>query len=221
MLGAQTGVNLRFADGNDHLRVAGAYYDFLNVTGRLNAPDSVLLNYTAPAFVQNGNTMFDIANSTTASGVNLFALAAHFRIADLALRYDHDISRYSLGLSAEASRNIGYDLPQIEALTGQPFSSKQDQGYVAEVSFGDPNVDRWGRWRAALGYRYVQSDAVLDAWTDADFHEGGTNALGYYFWASVGLAPSTWVRLRYMSANEINGPRYGLDIVQLDVNTRF
>jgi hypothetical protein len=35
------------------------------------------------------------------------------------------------------------------------------------------------------------------------------------------VAKNTWLRLRYLSANEIDGPRYGLDILQLDVNARF
>jgi hypothetical protein len=86
---------------------------------------------------------------------------------------------------------------------------------------GDPVVDSFARWRAAIGYRHVMRDAVLDAWTDADFHEGGTNATGYYAWTSFGIAKNTWVRLRYMSANEIDGARYGLDIWQLDLNARF
>ena len=68
---------------------------------------------------------------------------------------------------------------------------------------------------------YVKRDAVLDAWTDADFHEGGTNTKGYYVWSSFGIAKNTWVRLRYLSANEIDGARYGLDVWQLDLNARF
>jgi hypothetical protein len=221
MLGAQLGTNLRFGDGADHVRFAAAYYDFLNVTGQKNAPDSIALNYTAPAFVQWGNTVYDISNSTTDPTVNLFALAARFQIADLALNYEHNFPRYSLALSGEAVRNVGYHMAQIETLTGQPISSAQDKGYVGEVSFGDPVVDHFGLWRVALGYRYAQADAVLDAWTDADFHGGSTNSLGYYFWGSLGLTRNTWVRLRYLSANEIVGPRYGQDIVQLDVNARF
>jgi hypothetical protein len=82
-------------------------------------------------------------------------------------------------------------------------------------------VEEFGRWRAAVGYRYVKRDAVIDAWTDADFHGGGTNAAGYYVWTQFGLAKNAWIRARYMSANEIDGPRYGLDIFQLDVNARF
>ncbi len=220
MLGAQLGTNLRFNDGSDHIRLAGAYYDFLKVTGRQNQPFSTLLNYTAPPFVQWGNTVFDILNTTDTTS-NLFGLAAHFRVADVAASFDHTFGSYTATISAEAARNLGYNLTTVEALSGQTFSSSQDKGYVGEVSFGNPTVDQFGRWRAAVGYRYVQADAVLDAWTDADFHGGSTNADGYYFWGSLGLTRNTWVRVRYLSANEIVGPRYGLDIWQLDFNARF
>jgi len=222
LLGAQLGSYLRWDDGNQRLRLGAAYYDFLHITGEKNAPDSTLLNYTAPAFIRYGNTVYDISNSTTDPTVNLFALAAHFRIADLAATYQLGFHRYSLGLTGEAVRNIGFNVDQVEALTGQPLTGSHDKGYVGEISFGDPAVAAFNQWRAALGYRYVQTDAVLDAWTDADFHEGGTNTEGYYLWAQYGVAKNTWLRLRYMSGNEISGPpRYGLDLVQFDVNTRF
>jgi hypothetical protein len=220
MLGAQFGSALRFGS-DDHLTAAVAYYDFLKVTGVQNPPYSTQFNFTAPAFVQWGNTMFNIANDPTDTTVNLFGLAAHFREADVAAQYDHQFGRYSLALTGEAARNIGYNLQTVELLSGQTFGSPQDKGYVGEVSFGDPTVDAFGRWRAAVGYRYAQADAVLDAWTDADFHGGSTNAEGYYLWASYGFTHNVWARLRYMSANEITGPRYGLDIFQLDFNARF
>jgi Putative porin len=221
MLGAQVGTNLRFNDGQDHLRLAAAYYDFLKVTGQSNTPDSTLLNYTAPAFVQFGNTMFSIANSTTDPSAFLYALAAHFRIADLAANYEHNFGRYSFALTGEAVRNIGYNLGDVEALSGTIFPHSENHGYVGEVSIGNPVVDRFGQWRLAVGYRYVQPDAVLDAWTDADAHGGGTNAAGYYVWSTFGLTKNTWLRVRYYSMNEIVGPRYGLDTLQLDVNARF
>lgn len=222
LVGAQVGTNLRWADGAQHLRFGVAYYDFLHVTGKQNTPDSTLLNYTAPAFIRYGNSVFDISSSTTDNTVNLLALAAHFRLADVAANYDLKFNRYSVALTGEAVRNIGYNLAEVEALSNQTWRHPQNKGYVGEVSFGDPIVDRFANWRAAVGYRYVQRDAVIDAWTDADFHEGGTNAAGYYVWASFGLVKNTWLRLRYMSANEIDGPpRYGLDIWQVDINARF
>ncbi len=221
LTGAQLGTNLRWGGGADHLRLAAAYYDFRHVTGQQNAPDSTLLNYTAPAFIRFGNSVFDISNSTTDNTVNLFALAAKFRLADVAASYEHDFGGHSFALTAEAVRNVGYKRAEVEALTGQTMPAKEDTGYVGELSFGHPTVDRPGFWRVAFGYRYVKRDAVLDAWTDADFHEGGTNAAGYYVWTSLAIAHNAWVRLRYLSANEIDGPRYGLDIVQLDISTRF
>jgi hypothetical protein len=223
MAGAQLGTNLRWADGAQHLRIGIAYYDFMHVTGEENTPDSTLLNYTAPAFIRFGNSVFDIANSTEPAGsVNLFALAAHFRLVDVAANYELKFHRYSLALTADAVRNIGYNEAQVEELTGQTMPSAENKGYVGEVSFGDPVPDDgFGKWRAAIGYRYVKRDAVIDAWTDADFHEGGTNAEGYYLWTSMGIVKNVWVRLRYLSGNEIDGPRYGVDIWQLDLNARF
>jgi hypothetical protein len=222
LAGAQLGANLRWADGAEHLRIAAAYYDFLHVTGVENpVPGSVAFNYTAPAFIRYGNTYFNIANSSDNSAF-LYALASHFRIADLAASYELMLGgRYTLGITADAVRNIGYRRADIEALTGQPQLKDENKGYVGEVSFGDPVVNRLGRWRARVGYRYVDSNAVLDAWTDADFHEGGTNARGYYIWGDFGVANDMWVRVRYFSANEVDGLKYSLDIVQVDLTTRF
>ena len=223
LVGGQIGTNLRFNDGADHLRAGLAYYDFLHVTGVLNsqtAPGAT--NFTAPTFVQSGNTMFNIANNPINTEDQLWALAAHFRIVDVTANFEHNFTpNYSLAITGEAVRNIGYNMTQVEALTLQKYSANENKGYVGEVSFGTPVVDRFGAWRTAVGYRYVRADAVLDAWTDADFHEGGTNTLGYYFWTSFGITKNTWLRVRYMSGNEIDGPRYGLDILQVDLNARF
>ena len=223
LVGGQIGTNLRFNGGADHIRFAGAYYDFLHVTGRMNDVDSTLLNYTAPAFLRQGNSVYDISNVRDIDPtVNLFALAAHFRLVDIAANYEHTFPGYSLAVTGEGVRNIGYNQSDVEALTHQKVTSPQNKGYVGEVSFGRPVVDRFAAWRVAVGYRYVKADAVLDAWTDADFHEGGTNTQGYYFWTTFGVAKNTWLRLRYMSGNEIDGSaRYGDDILQLDVNARF
>jgi hypothetical protein len=222
LLGAQLGTDFRWGDRRERrLRIAAAYYDFLHVTGRRNAPDSTLLNYTAPSFVRYGNTVYDISNSTTDTTINLFGLASQFRLVDISLNAEVSFERYMAAITAEVVRNIGYKLASVQSLTGQAMPSKEDTGYVGEVSFGDPKVDRAGKWRARVGYRYVKRDAVLDAWTDTDFHGGGTNAIGYYVWTEFGLARDLWTRLRYLSANEVDGPNYGFDMVQLDLNARF
>jgi len=225
LVGGQLGADLRWSDGDSHLTAGLAYYDFLHVTGVLNpSGEPGLYNYTAPAFIRYGNTVFDISNNITDPTVNLFALASKFRLVDAAVSYEQRFHRYSVGLMAEAVKNVGYRRNQVNALSSQlvpAAPSDENNGYVAEVSFGDPQVLQAYRWRARLGYRYVKRDALIDAWTDADFHEGGTNAAGYYLWTDFGVANNTWFRVRYLSANEIDGPRYGLDVLQVDLNARF
>jgi hypothetical protein len=224
---AQLGTRLLWGD-RQRLRLAAAYYDFVHVTGRANPPDLTIYNYTAPAFIRYGNTVFNIANSTTNPNLGLYALAAEFRIANITAQYEIPVSRYLLTFTGDAVKNIGYDATDILALTGQ-YVPPKTKGYVGEVSFGDADVNDWGRWRARVGYRYVQRDAVLDSLTDADFHQGGTNAAGYYIWGELGLTRNTWMRVRYLSGNEIDAAQaatggllhYGLDIVQVDFSSRF
>lgn len=221
MAGGQLGINLPWADSTQRLRFAGAFYDFFDIEGRRNTPDSTLLNYTAPAFVRNGNSMFDISNSTTDPTVNLYALASKFRLINLSAAYQLEIGSHEFFVDADVVRNVGYRKSIVDALTGQIAPRSENVGFVGDLGFGDPVISRLGDWRARIGYRYVRSDAVIDAWTDADFHEGGTNVAGYFIWGELGLGHNVWTRVRYMSGNEIDGPRYGLDIVQLDVSTRF
>jgi len=82
MVGSQLGSVIRFND-TQRLRVAAAFYDYFNVTGRLNPADEPgLYNYTAPQFMRWGNTVFNIANSPTGT-TQLFAYASKFRLVDL------------------------------------------------------------------------------------------------------------------------------------------
>jgi Putative porin len=219
LVGAQLGANLRWGEGQ-HLRFSGAFYDYFNVTGRLNPPgDSGIYNYTAPVFLRQGNTYFDISNSTDPT-VNLFALAAKYRLANVNASYELGVGRYMLGVTADAVRNLGYKTAEVSANYGQ-YVAPRTKGYQAEISFGYPTTLTAGSWRGVIGYRYLQRDAVIDAYTDSDFHFGGTDATGYYIVTDYGLANRVWMRLRYLSSNAIDGPTLGIDTLQLDLNTRF
>jgi Putative porin len=219
LVGAQLGTTLHFA-GDQRLTVAGAYYDFIRIEGEPNTVlNSTVENFTAPDFVRHGNSMFDISDSSDPT-VNLFALASRFRVVNVAANYGVPVGRYTFEVNADAARNIGFNQQEILARTGLNIVPRIN-GYVGDLSFGDPSIFEAWRWRLVFGYRYVQRDAVVDALTDADFHEGGTDAQGYYIWASLGLAPNVWTRLRYLSGNEIDPPRYHVDIIQWDLSTRF
>jgi hypothetical protein len=218
LLGAQLGANLRFGD-DQRLRIGAALYDFRNVQGRQNTLDSNLLDYTAPQFLRIGNTLFDIRNDNDVT-TNLFALASKYRLVNLSATYDVPFGRYSLGAALDAVKNIGFKSSDVFALTGAKVAART-KGYQAELSFGYPKVTGAGAWRGLLGYRYVERDAVLDAFTDSDFHGGGTDASGFYLIGDYGLSNRVWMRLRYQSGNEIDGAPLGVDTVQLDLNTQF
>jgi hypothetical protein len=220
MLGGQLGTDLHFED-ESRLRLAAAYYDYIHIVGVPNTLDSTVNNWSAPAFVQKGNTMFDIANPLVPNSSNLFALASNFRIVDLIAIGDLQVStRYALGLTLEALRNVGFNTAQVEERVGS-YVAPRTNGYLGNVSFGTSTPPAFGNWRAYLGYRYLQRDAVLDAFNDEDFHLGGTDAKGYTVMFDFSFNPHVWMRMKYMSANEIDGPPLGIDVWQLDVNTSF
>jgi len=219
LFGGQLGFEWKSAGGNK-LRFAAAYYDYQNITGRLNDPDSTLLDFTAPQFMQKGNTLFDIRNDLDPS-TNLFALAADYKLADATASFDWRLSPgYRVSLTGDYVRNVGYKQADVLARTGFVVPPRTN-GYLAELNFGTADAARPHGWHAFLGYRYVERDAVLDAFTDSDFHLGGTDAKGYYVGGDFAFTPRTFLRLRYLSANEIDGPPLGIDVLQLDINAQF
>jgi hypothetical protein len=219
LYGAQAGLNWQFED-RSRLRAAVAYYAFDNVAGQRNTLDSTLLDYTASKWLQKGNTLFDIRNDTDPT-TNLFALAADYEVADVFVGYDRPFSNGTeLSLQANYVRNVGYDEDAVAQRTGFAIPARVN-GYQFELAYGHPRVDTAGAWRASLRYRYLERDAVLDAFTDSDFHLGGTDAQGYQLRGDYGLARNVHLTLRYLSANEIDGPPLGIDVFMLDLNAGF
>jgi hypothetical protein len=62
---------------------------------------------------------------------------------------------------------------------------------------------------------------VIDAFADSDFGLGGTNLKGYFIGANFALGPNVWASARWMSANQITGAPYAVDIIQVDLNAKF
>ena len=219
LYGAQLGTDWRF-DGGSRVRFGVAYYYFSNIAGQRNTLDSTLLDYTAPQFLQTGNTLFDIRNNT-ANNSNLFALASDYHLLDGSVAMDWQVSPdYRVSLVGEYVKNIGYNRATMLARSGID-TDPRDTGYLAELSFGAVQMARPGAWRVSMGYRYIEPDATLDAFADSDFHLGGTNAKGYIITADVSLTERVFGRLRYLSANEIDGQQLGIDVLQLDLNATF
>ena len=66
LFGGQLGFDWKFAGGS-RVRFGVAYYQYENIVGQRNALGSDLLDFTAPQFLQKGNTLFDIRNDVDPS----------------------------------------------------------------------------------------------------------------------------------------------------------
>ncbi len=94
-------------------------------------------------------------------------------------------------------------------------------GYMGRILLGTEKTKSIGQWNLFAGYRYLESDAVLDALTDSDFHLGGTNAKGYFVGGRYGLFDGVSLGGRWMSANQVSGEPFAIDVLQIDLQAAF
>ena len=201
-------------------RIASAYYQFRNIVGVRNAIDSQLSDFTAPALLGRGNTLYDIRNDLDPD-TNLFALASDFEIADVTTQIDFGVFGPNLlRLKLDYLENRGFDPLAVAQLVGQPVEERTT-GRQIELSVGRPRIAERGDWRTFAAYRYLERDAVLDAFTDSDFGLGGTDTEGYILGFDIGITRNAWFTTKILSSNEIDGPPLSIDVLQLDLNARF
>lgn len=96
-----------------------------------------------------------------------------------------------------------------------------NMGFLVRMMVGTRKPRKWGEWNFTGDYRYLESDAVLDSFTDSDFHLGGTNTKGYSIGGTFGLFNGTSIGARWMSATEVTGRPLGIDVFQLDLIGEF
>lgn len=224
------------------------YHDFDNVEGELSDPyvpltprDAGSTDDLRPPFAQKGNTYMALRNITpdplnnfgTANQFQYFGLATPFQIVNYNARFDlHHWEPYQISLLGEYAMNVGFDEDRLNALAVnnrgpvKPDGSPGDYegGNIAwnvAVQFGKPVLERLGDWHTNIGYRYIESDAVVDGFNVSDFGLGGTNMEGFTVGTTVAITDRVNFELRWMSASEIVGPPLRSDIFFFDFNTSF
>ena len=250
LYGGQIGTDWKI-NQDFNFKVATAFYYFQNIQGQVSnlyipvsSQDAGSTDASRPAFAQRGNTYIalrNIDNSTSANNFGAinqwqyFGLATPFHelAATARLDYNH-FEPFQLSLIGEFVNNLAFNRNAI--LNNGPASL---QGPVNNLSNGSGtfqggntawNVNfqagtvaltKLGDWNAGIGYRYVESDAIVDGFCDSDFGGGGTNLKGYTLYGRYALSPRVWLGLRWMSATSIAGPTYKDDTIQLDFNAKF
>lgn len=195
-------------------------YDYRNIAGERNDFDLTTRDETAPKFRQKGNSLFDIRNDNDPNTA-LWALAPNYKVLNVNAAVDYQLyNPVHLVVSADYVKNIGFDQNAIRTRTGLSLDP-EDSGYMIRATLGSPEILLNGDWQLSLAYRYLEADAVLDAFTDSDFHLGGTNNKGFILGAQYGLSRNTWVNARWLSSREIRGLPLSINTMQVFFNARF
>jgi len=208
-------------------KAALGFYDYENTVGIPNSEVGDTTNdFTAPQFQQKGNTLMAISRDTSGAPTK-FAYASEFKELNLTGSLDIGIwDPVHVVLLVDYVNNLGFDKQEVDARasTGLPVPAdvkKMTTGYQLALTLGYPKIQESGDWSASLAYKYLESDAVMDAFTDSDFHLGGTDAKGWVFGVEYGVARNVWLSTRWLTANEINGPPLAIDVFQFNVNAKF
>lgn len=195
-------------------------YDYRNIAGELNDFGLTTRDETATKFRQKGNTLFDIQNDNDANTA-LWALASDYRVLNLSAAVDYQLyNPVHLIVAADYVKNIGFDQGKVRNRTGLSVDP-EDTGYMLKATLGSPEILLNGDWQLSLAYRYLEADAVLDAFTDSDFHLGGTNNKGFILGAQYGLSRNTWLTARWLSSREIKGLPLNINTLQVYFNAKF
>jgi len=237
LFAGQTGIGYRAADASTY-RFSVAYFSYVGIEGDLNPanpPDNTLNSASAPLFRQRGNTMVDI-NWFSNPATPVYAYAGQFK--ELELDLDVELARFDpvrLGLDLDYVRNVGFNSGEIAghigaAAQGLPvdISGKTGierprvSGYQLDLFAGGHELKRRGDWQAFGGYRYLERDAVVDAFTSPDYHLGGTDQKGPFLGVNLGLGSNASVGLRYSTTKPIDAPlKFEINQWYLDFLGRF
>lgn len=245
LYGAQIGANWAI---NSHHRLKGAlaYYRFDDIEGQRSSPcqpwagapgcDS---DGSRAAFMQKGNSVFllrDItpnpANPAATAQPQFVGLASEFNLLDLNLVWDADLPEdFKLRSQANYIHNLGYDEGEMrKRAAGQIVNNLDSSGelesganaWMVQFTLGNSlDLARQGDWNLFAGYKYIQPDALPDGFNDSSFHLGGTNAKGYFIGGNYGLAKNVFATGRWLSSEAVYGAPFDIDVLQLEINTRF
>jgi hypothetical protein len=230
----QTGIKWE-APNKSTFKLAAAYHDFKNVEGRVNTLGSPFNSATAPLFRQRGNSTFDI--NGIVGGPEIIGTASKFELVNLTGQIDlMNFDPVHVTLTGDYVKNIGFNRNEIFARTGIPYDKevygKEVDAYQVRFDLGHNSFNAFNRegvvkdvkahdWMVSFGYKRIEADSVLDAFTDSNFGLGSTNAKGWVLMGNYGIDKNTWLGARYLTSDSISGLPFSVDVLLIDINGRF
>ena len=239
MYGIQGGTQWDYSP-KTRFKVGLAWFNFKNLEGQVESDNSVFLgtpfaaNYGqyeyGSSLRQKGNSLFVTNALADTASTTYWGLSSRFRPVNLNAMVDlAHLDPVHVMLTGDWVRNTAFDRGEILARTQGRVNvtDGSNTGYQYRLAVGMPRVEKARDWQVYMGYRYLGSDAVLDAFTDSDFGGGGTNLKGYFLGLQYGFDRNVIFGLRWYSADSIDSfslnpaQRFAQDILQADVNVRF
>ncbi|AMK30997.1 Putative outer membrane TonB-dependent receptor [Pseudomonas putida] len=245
LYGAQLGAKWALNDSN-RLKGAMVYYRFDDIAGERSSPcapwdgqpgcDS---DESRPTFMQKGNTVFllrDItpnpANPAATPQPQFVGIASEFELLDLNLVWDADLPHdFKLRSQANYIHNLAYDEGDMRKRSAGQLANNVDENgnlksggdaWMLQFTLGNAlDMRKAGDWNLFAGYKRIEPDALPDGFNDSSFHLGGTNAKGYFLGGNYGLADNVYATARWLSSEAVYGAPFDIDVLQLEVNTRF
>ncbi|MGF0238286.1 putative porin [Rhodococcus sp. IEGM1300] len=245
LYGAQIGAKWAI-NSNNRLKGALAYYRFDDIEGQRSSPcepwagaPGCDTDGTRSAFMQKGNSVFLLRDITpnplspaTTPQPQFVGLASEFNLLDLNVVWDADLpENFKLRSQGNYIHNLGYDEGDMRKRSGGQIVNNLDSdgniesganAWMVQFTLGNElELKKQGDWNFFAGYKYIQPDALPDGFNDSSFHLGGTNAKGYFLGGNYGLAKNVVATGRWLSSEAVYGAPFDIDVLQLEINTRF
>ncbi|MBU6300588.1 MAG: putative porin [Verrucomicrobia bacterium] len=244
----QIGTKLTGDEDNVTAQLGAGIFHFDNIEGKLSDPYVPLTIFDAgntddrrPTFAQKGNTYMALRNILpdplndfgASRQFQYYGLASKFNILGYNGRVDFNFFEpFQISLLGDISTNLAFNADDVQhkAVNNRgPIPEGKNIGpfdgganaWNLTLQLGPQAFNKKGDWNAHFGYRFIESDAVVDGFNDSAFGLGGTNMEGVTIGGGMAVTPRVSLNLRWMGANEITGPPLKSDIIQLDLNARF
>lgn len=248
LYGGQLGVDWK-AHKKAELVLGAGYHHFDGVEGKLSSPftpvtadDIGNTDDTRPTFAQKGNTYRPLRNIVpnalndfgTKNQFQYFGLASSFEQVALSGKLDFNhFEPVQISLFGDWVKNLAFDRAAIEKIAvnnrfDEDNAKNQlgayqggDTAWLMGLRLGQQVLQKRWDWNCGVSYRHVESDAVIDGFCDSLFGMGGTNVKGYMLFGNLALSARTWLGFRWMSADEVAGPRLKVDVLEFSYSGRF
>ena len=189
MLAYQVGTEAKLGDSK--LRVAVGYFDALNLSsGGISEPTIQQFNSRASAAPTNA--------SAYVNDYNVLHLVWSFDMAMLGFPVEFlgDYVKNTSGVITCAN-----DAANAPGQCGGVRVNDQDMGYQVGLKVGKASKAK--TWELAYYYKWLQADAVLSAFADSDFGDGGTNRRGHIVWVGYNFTDFLNFKVKFFNTKPL------------------